>query len=386
MPDIYVTVRKEYVPYQMDLDDFLFGPDDVGKQGFDVKNPTITYKRHNVPPKILATQNIPAMIERLRKFNYMTDQCGLRDKPREELYRSYKIPKKSGGLRPIDEPLPQLKSALTELRQIFQDEFHVLYHTCAFAYVRGRATIDALQKHVANKSNWYAKFDLHNFFGSTTLEFTMRMLSIVYPFSEIVKDPIGLTELTKAVELGFLRGGLPQGSPLSPFLTNVIMIPHDYELSKKLEDYAKQEFVFTRYADDYQISSRYQFDVNGVQQVIEGVLKYLGAPYTFSDKTRYGSSAGRNWNLGLMINRDNNITIGYRKKKQIKTMLFNYIMDRKNGVMWDVGDLMELQGICSYFRMVEPEVHDKEIRFINQKYGVNVLEDIKLDIKAILLV
>ncbi len=382
MPDIYVTIRKQYAPYGMSLEDLMFGPDDAGEPGFQVSMPTITYKRHDVPPLIKKRQNIPAMIDRLKLFNSGIDFLGLRDVPRASLYHHYSIPKKSGGLRPIDEPNPQLKSALAELRMIFQDEFSVLYHTCAFAYIRKRDSKGAIEKHVNNKSNWYAHYDLHNFFGSTTLEFTMRMLSVVYPFSEIMKDSVGKCELTKAIELGFLNGGLPQGSPLSPFLSNVIMIPHDYELSRKLEEFGSQDFVYTRYADDYQISSVHTFNMREVQKLIETVLWQLKAPYKFSsDKSHYGSTAGRNWNLGLMVNRDG-ITIGYRRKKRIKTMMFNYIMDRKNGVMWNYHDLSTLRGHIEYFRQIEPEVCARELTFMNNKYGVDIIADITADIKS----
>ncbi|MCL2052843.1 MAG: hypothetical protein FWG90_00155 [Oscillospiraceae bacterium] len=44
----------------------------------------------------------------------------------------------------------------------------------------------------------------------------------------------GVIELQKALSLCFSNGGLPQGTPISPFITNVMMIPLDHKLSNSL--------------------------------------------------------------------------------------------------------------------------------------------------------
>ena len=40
------------------------------------------------------------------------------------------------------------------------------------------------------------------------MEWVLHMFSMVFPFSEVMKDEKGKAELTKALELGFLDGGL----------------------------------------------------------------------------------------------------------------------------------------------------------------------------------
>ena len=86
------------------------------------------------------------------------------------------------------------------------------------------------------------------------------------------------------------------------------MIPVDFEIARTLREYNHQRFVYTRYADDFQISSKYSFSFTEIQDVIVSILKNFEAPFTInSAKTRYGSSAGQNWNLGLMLNKDNEI-------------------------------------------------------------------------------
>ena len=210
----------------------------------------------------------------------------------------------------------------------------------------------------------------------------MQMFSMVFPFSEVVKTPEGASELRTAMELAFLDGGLPQGTPVSPIITNIMMIPIDFHLYNGLREFENQRFVYTRYADDFIISSKFDFDVSKVEAFVVDTLKQFGAPFSINEKkTRYGSSAGRNWNLGVMLNKDNEITVGNKKKKQFQTMLFNYIMDKKNGVEWDKGDIQVMYGLYNYYRMVEKDTIDRIVKHMNEKLDVNVIKMIKDDIR-----
>lgn len=287
------------------------------------------------------------------------------------------------GHRRIDAPKDELKSALYQLKAIFEEMFGALYHTSAFAYVKNRSTLDAIKKHQANKSRWFGKYDLSNFFGSTTVDFIMKMFSMIFPFSEVVKYPSGREELRKALSLCVLKGVLPQGTPISPTITNIMMIPVDHKLSNTLRDYNKQRFVYTRYADDFLVSSEYNFKVDEIESLIIKVLNEFEAPFTIkTEKTRYGSSAGSNWNLGVMLNKDNKITVGYKKKRQFQAMLSSYVMDKLNGQPWDKADIQTMEGYRNYYRMVEGETIDKIVEHIGQKFNVDIVRLIKEDLRA----
>ena len=266
---------------------------------------------------------------------------------------------------------------------MFEEDFGALYHTSAFAYIKNRSTIDAAKRHQINESKWFGKYDLSDFFGSTTINFVINQLKTIFPFSEILKSDYGETIMRKALDLAFLNGGLPQGTPFSPLITNIIMIPIDYKLSNKLRQHNKQTFVYTRYADDFIVSSRYDFDVNNIENVIKETLNEFNAPFTVKDsKTRYGSSSGKNWILGVMLNRDNEITVGHKRKKHLQTMLSNYIMDKKNGKRWNREDIQVMEGCRSYCQMVEGETIDKIISHINAKFSVDVMALIKADLRG----
>lgn len=377
---VYITVTQSPIYHQMTLEEFLF-------QNFQA--PTIlntnvsntrTYAYETVSEHFTSRIDTDALVRKLVRFNEQTE--ALRTQERSTLYETFHIPKKSGGLRRIDAPKPELMNALRNLKTIFEEDFHALYHTAAFAYVKNRCTVDAVKRHQKNNSKWFGKLDLHDFFGSTTLDYVIKMFSMVFPFSEIVKAPNGEAELRKALDLAFLNGGLPQGTPLSPLITNVMMIPVDYKLADAFRDFDKQRFIYTRYADDFIISSKVDFDVHRVEKLVVDTLHEFGAPFTINEsKTRYGSSAGRNWNLGVMLNKDNEITVGHKKKRQFQSMLYNYVTDKRKGISWPREDIQTMQGLHSYYRMVEPETIDAIVKHTNEKMETDVLRLIKDDLR-----
>lgn len=377
---VYITVMQSPIYHQMTLEEFLF-------QNFQAQtilntnvSNTRTYAYETVSEHFTSRIDTDALIRKLVRFNDQTE--ALRAQERSTLYETFHIPKKSGGLRRIDAPKPELMNALRNLKTIFEEDFHALYHTSAFAYVKNRCTVDAVKRHQKNNSKWFGKLDLHDFFGSTTLDYVIKMFSMVFPFSEIVKFPNGEAELRKALDLAFLNGGLPQGTPLSPLITNVMMIPVDYKLANAFRDFDKQRFIYTRYADDFIISSKVDFDVHRVEKLVVDTLHEFGAPFTINEsKTRYGSSAGRNWNLGVMLNKDNEITIGHKKKRQFQSMLYNYITDKRKGISWPREDIQTMQGLHSYYRMVEPETIDAIVKHTNEKMETDVLRLIKDDLR-----
>ena len=388
---IYVTLKQPPHFHQMTLNEFLFGDN---PNLTTIINPnetnTRTWELEELSETFRDRISITPIINALKDFNHKTEY--LHNVDRSTLYSEFYIPKKSGGLRRIDAPNDELKDALRALKTIFENKCHALYHTSAFAYIKKRSTIDSIKRHQSNESRWFAKFDLSNFFGSTTKEFVMQQFSMVYPFSEVIKDENGKAQLERALDLAFLNGGLPQGTPISPIITNIMMIPIDFKLCNGFRNFeftgrdgeqSKNYCVYTRYADDFLVSSKYDFNFLEAQQKIIDVLKMFNAPFTIKkEKTRYGSSAGANWNLGVMLNKDNKITVGHKKKRRLFAMISSYIMDRNNGIRWDINDIQVMSGIISYYKMVEGETIDNAISHLSEKFGVDIYATIKEDLTS----
>lgn len=374
----YITTMQHRKPRQITWEDVI--ADRVVFNDFtnDKSNSTatITRKYETIEPAVLDKINVDGMIRWLKQFN--EDNKKLFEADRKSLYYSFKIPKTTGGFRQIDAPYDELQDALRRLVHFIVDECGVLYHTAAFAYIKGRSITDCLKKHQNNNSNWFLKTDFSGFFPSTTLDFVMRMFAMIFPLSEICKREDGEQELRKAVSLGFLNGGLPQGTCASPIITNVMMIPIDHYLFNEL---AHRKIVYTRYADDIHISAQECFPYRDIVKLIEDTLKEFGAPFVIKkEKTHFGKKAGRsaNWMLGLLLTKDNNITVSAKKKKYFNAALCSFILDTKKGVHWDVGDVQHLRGQLSYYTMVEPEYFNKIIERNNKKWHVNVEKMFKM--------
>ena len=377
----YITVMQSPMYHQLTLEEFLFQQRRYGNSVInDNTANTRTYAVDTVSRRFLETVSVPHLISQLVKFNEHTEY--LREKPRKELYYEFFIPKKSGGLRKIDAPCEELMEELRNLKRMFETDFRALYHTSAFAYVKKRSTLDAVKRHQANESKWFGKLDLSNFFGNTTLEWSMKMLGMIFPFSEVVQYGQGEQQLEKAVELGFLNGGLPQGTPLSPMLTNILMIPIDYALANAFRDFQKQQFVYTRYSDDTIVSSKYDFDIHAVERLIVDTHKQFDSPHVLNvKKTRYGSSSGSNWNLGVMLNKDNEITVGYKNKRQFRAMITSYVADKQHGVEWDLHDIQTMEGLRNYYRNVERDAIDEMVKHVGEKYNADIVGMIRADLK-----
>ena len=311
-----------------------------------------------------------------------------------DIYETFYVPKSSskpGAMkwRQIDSPRDDLKNALSILKTMFEVMMDgCFYHTSAFAYIPKRRTVDLGIKHKNNKSNWFLKMDFSDFFGSTTPAFIMNMLSIIFPFSEIVKFPNGREALENVLRFCVLDGGLPQGTPMSPLLTNIIMIPIDHKLSnalnkKKYTSPSGKEYglIYTRYADDIHISCRIKFDWREIEAYVNKVLAYFNAPFKLNpQKTRFASNAGANWILGYMLNQNHEITVGAKRKKQLKATLTNYMLDRQNGNPWELTDVQVLNGELAYCRSIEKDNIENLMKKLSSKYG-NIEAAIKADLK-----
>lgn len=298
-----------------------------------------------------------------------------------DMYTEFKIPKRTGGFRTIDAPNDELKDFMREFTRDFIKDFKLIPHDSAYAYVKKRSVIDAVKEHQANRSRWFLKIDLKDFFGSCSEEFIVTQLSKIYPFAMGGTDTFDMLQVL--AKFSCLNNKLPQGTPISPWLTNLLMIEYDYKITQLLNNIhnkglKKQRYVYTRYADDILISAKEKFDY---QTVIDEIKKLLeDTPLNIKDeKTRFGSSAGRNWNLGIMYNKDNTLTIGHKKKRQIKDNIYYFIKFSDN---FELEDCWWLQGNISWMQSVEPEYTEGLLKYYRDKFGVDVLKTLSDKIKS----
>ena len=156
-------------------------------------------------------------------------------------YKHYEIPKRSGGMRAIEEPLPSLKEIQTWiLKNILEPAAKKHVSPVAKAFVPGKNLRENARFH-KNREKVMA-LDIHDFFGSIK-------------FGEVygVFEKLGYREdvCVMLTNLCIYRGCLPQGAPTSPMLSNLIFT----DVDKKIFHYCRsRNILYTRYADDMTFS------------------------------------------------------------------------------------------------------------------------------------
>lgn len=286
----------------------------------------------------------------------------------EQWYETFYIPKHSGGMRRIDAPIEALKiiqrDILQTLTHVHNQRYPVvLAHDCAYAYINKRSALEAMQKHQANHSNWFLKLDIKDFFPSCTKNFVRATLANIYPFMRL--PDVALLEI---LNVCFWHNTLPQGAVTSPFLSNMVMVPYDKAISDLTYHYPDgHHYIYTRYADDILLSAREDYGWNTMVSELETIFK--DTPFRINrDKTRYGSKAGRNWNLGMMLNKDNNLTVGHKQKQRMRAAVHNLLADFSKGITWSNHDAQVLQGQLAYMDRVEPGSLVQTIKPAEEKY------------------
>lgn len=177
-------------------------------------------------------------------------------------YKSYQMPKSSGGFREI-----HIQNAVDRLLQKAVADgmtpiIDNLLSKSSFAYRLGlnrQGAASALKKYLAEGYTTGVKADIAAFFDSVPLNRLADLLHGLFPFEPFV-DVI-IPWLTAACAEG--RAALPQGSPLSPVLSNLYLHRFDCDMSKA-------GFKLIRYADDFvclfQNGANTDQDINVIQK------------------------------------------------------------------------------------------------------------------------
>jgi RNA-directed DNA polymerase len=187
--------------------------------------------------------------------------------------RRKEIPKPQGGMRLLGIPvvLDRLIQQATaqKLQQIWVPEFS----DSSFAYIRGRSQHDAINRAKQYVEEGYLGYrhvvdmDLSKFFDRVNHD---RLMSRI---ATKVHDKRVLKLIRKFLTSGVMIGGLvepanegtPQGGPLSPLLSNIVLD----ELDKELE---KRRLRFVRYADDFIIFVRSK---RAATRVMQSVSRFI---------------------------------------------------------------------------------------------------------------
>lgn len=175
----------------------------------------------------------------------------------QNFYRTFEIAKRNGNKRKITEPLPGLKSIqYWILNNIIKT---VPLNKFNNAYSKGKSIITNAKYHT--KQRQILNLDIEKFFDNITFD-----LVFVF-FKNLGYNAVVANCLTS---LCTLNGGLPQGSPSSPYLSSILTS----EIDDKLFAYCRSyNLRYSRYADDISISGN--FHPGTIISGVRGILKQL---------------------------------------------------------------------------------------------------------------
>lgn len=156
------------------------------------------------------------------------------------------IPKPNGGTRTLGIPTVLDRLIQQGLYQALQGWYDPTFSDHSFGFRLGRGTHDAIERareHVAAGHRWIVGMDLEKFFDRVNHDILMSRLA------RRIKDKRILRLIRRYLQAGMMEGGLvsprtegtPQGGPLSPLLSNILLD----ELDKELE---RRGHRFVRYA------------------------------------------------------------------------------------------------------------------------------------------
>lgn len=180
------------------------------------------------------------------------------------------IPKPDGGVRRLGIPTVKDRVIQQAINQVLTKIYDNQFSECSFGFRPGIGAHDALiqaEKYVQSSTNYVVDIDLSKFFDTINRDKLMVLLK------RTIKDKDLLRLINKYLNTGMLSGeqlvktnaGTPQGSPLSPLLSNIYLDQIDKELERR-------NIKFVRYADDIQI---YVGSLRSGYRVMEKTIKLL---------------------------------------------------------------------------------------------------------------
>lgn len=245
---------------------------------------------------------------------------------RKQPYKHYTIPKKSGGQRLIAAPNSRLKLVQSRLAMLLgriESEMEMKRTTRSRVLSHGFKKSFSIITNAAQHRNrrWVFNADIKDFFPSINF-------GRVYGF--FLKDQnfrLSPKIATIIAQIACYQNQLPQGSPCSPVISNLITHILDIKLNRMANDL---HCTYTRYADDITFSTNEKEFPSEIARLVRGsddkwvagdgllYLLYRAGFQINHDKSRMQRRDSRQDTTGLIVNQKLNVRHEYYK--QVRAM------------------------------------------------------------------
>lgn len=228
------------------------------------------------------------------------------------------IPKPDGGVRALGIPTVVDRLIQQAIAQVLQGEWDRSFHDASYGFRPGRNAHQALgqaQSHIRAGNCWVVDCDLATFFDTVNHDRLMCRLKRRIP------DRVVLTTINRFLKAGVqVNGvrqasvqGVPQGGPLSPVLSNIVLDELDWELDRRGHS-------FVRYADDLQVYVKSQA---AGERVMCTLVRFIEDSLRLTVNTRK-SAVARAWErtfLGCTFSRrrGNKIKVSEKSVSRLKS-------------------------------------------------------------------
>lgn len=268
--------------------------------------------------------------------------------------RKVEIPKPGGGSRMLGIPTVLDRLIQQAVHQVLSPCFDPDFSEHSYGFRPGRSAqqaVKAARSYVAEGCRWVVDLDLEKFFDRVNHDILMSRVK------RKVKDQRVLRLIDGYLKAGMFEGGVatarsegtPQGGPLSPLLSNILLD----ELDKELEE---RGHSFCRYADDCNI---YVASRASGERVMASISEFLSGRLKLT-VNRNKSAVDRPWNRSFLgysmtFHRKPRLKVASKSVERVKAIIREACRRGKGQRLGTVikGLSPKLQGWVNYFRYSE---------------------------------